>query len=301
MSDATILVGDCLDELRRLEPRSVDLVLGSPPYEDKRGYSELAYGLRGDAWVGWCADRYVECLRVCRGLVAWVVGHGSNGCSQWSAAPALLIAELHRRGVCLRNPAIYRRISVPGSGGKDWLRADYEWIVCATNGGRLPWSDNTAFGTAPKYARGGALSHRLRAGERVAKGRSPLPSRTNPGNVVQATYTAEQVAGFLASRDAGDVIDCKVGGGLMGSPLAHENEAPFPETLADFFVCSFCPPGGIVLDPFSGSGTTAKVALARGRKAIAVEIRSDQADLTRRRIAEAEGIEALGRSRADGK
>lgn len=42
----------------------------------------------------------------------------------------------------------------------------------------------------------------------------------------------------------------------MGSDLAHDNEAPFPETLTDFFVESFCPPGGTVLDIFCGSGTT---------------------------------------------
>src|SRR5262249_23675191 len=52
------------------------------------------------------------------------------------------------------------------------------------------------------------------------------PKLANPGNVVQRLYTAEEVAALLAER--GDVVDCVVGGGRMGSKLAEENEAPFP-------------------------------------------------------------------------
>ncbi len=82
----------------------------------------------------------------------------------------------------------------------------------------------------------------------------------------------------------GNLISLKVGGGLMGSPLAHENEAPFPEALADFFVRSFCPPGGITCDPFSGSGTTGAVAVRHGRRFIGCDVRQSQVDLSRRRI-----------------
>lgn len=71
----------------------------------------------------------------------------------------------------------------------------------------------------------------------------------------------------------------------MGSNLAHENEAPFPEALARFFTLSFCPPGGLVIDPFSGSGTTIAVAVAEGRRGLACDIRESQVQLTRRRLA----------------
>ena len=70
----------------------------------------------------------------------------------------------------------------------------------------------------------------------------------------------------------------------MGSPLAHLNEAPFPESLAEFFVKTFCPPDGIVLDPFSGSGTTAAVAFKNHRNYIAIDIRQDQVDLGNKRL-----------------
>ena len=74
----------------------------------------------------------------------------------------------------------------------------------------------------------------------------------------------------------------------MGSKLCHENEAPFPEKLAEFFIKSFCPPGGIVLDRFCGSGTTLAVAKRLGRNYIGIDVRESQVELTRRRLAEVE-------------
>ena len=84
----------------------------------------------------------------------------------------------------------------------------------------------------------------------------------------------------------GNVIHGNVGKGHMGSDLAHETEAPFPEWIAEFFVRSFCPPDGIVYDPFSGSGTVAAVCEKWGRRSIGTEVRESQVNLTRRRIAE---------------
>jgi hypothetical protein len=82
----------------------------------------------------------------------------------------------------------------------------------------------------------------------------------------------------------GDVIDCVVGGGNMGHPLCHENEAPFSEKLAEFIIRSFSPPGGVVADCFAGSGTTLAVAVACGRRATGCDLRASQVELTRRRL-----------------
>ena len=94
---------------------------------------------------------------------------------------------------------------------------------------------------------------------------------------------------FYAKPDIanpGNVIHAAVGGGVMGSPLSHENEAPFPQKLAEFFVRSFCPPGGTVLDIHSGSGTTGAAALQCSRNYIGIDFRRSQIDLTRRRLQE---------------
>lgn len=446
---------DCLPSMRAMPANSVDLVFCSPPYEAARTYG-IDYKLRDQDYVDWCVERFVECLRVSRGLVAWVV-EGQTRQFRYSATPALLMADLHRRGVKLRKPPIFHRVGIPGSGGPDWLRNDYEFIVCASHG-KLLWSDNTAMGHPPKWASGGDPSHRMTNGRRVHKlhtkadpngkrqqGYNP-PEKANPGNVIAVdglrslniisklesyaketnttstlrelreaitskslcrwwcrvlarVYEAEILQSSLQGRSAdaserpevgwpaaswqenrtpekasrnlremrndkttgsspqrrrcneqlrvesasalhdlpsegtqdrsvfnpelrqailvdgllldalpeiqeiwqsidegtqppleatesGNLITCKVGGGLMGSPLAHLNEAPFPTCLAEFFIRSFCPPSGIVLDPFAGSGTTLAAAIAHGRRGIAIDIRPEMISLTKRRVKE---------------
>ncbi|MBE3041620.1 hypothetical protein IMZ48_03375, partial [Candidatus Bathyarchaeota archaeon] len=190
-----------------MQPQSVDLVFGSPPYEDARTYG-IGFNLKGQAWVDWMIEVYRESLRVCRGLVAFVVEGKTRGFA-YSGTPLLLGADLIRAGVTLRKPPVYERDGIPGSGGPDWWKNRYEFVICATNGGRLPWSDNVACGHPPKYPPGGALSNRNADGNR-RHDTCALPDKANPGNV----------------------IDCgAAGGGHLGSALAHENEAPFPEKL----------------------------------------------------------------------
>jgi site-specific DNA-methyltransferase (adenine-specific) len=70
----------------------------------------------------------------------------------------------------------------------------------------------------------------------------------------------------------------------MGDAAAHQNEAPFPEALCDPLIRSFCPPGGVVLDPFMGSGTTLAVAKKLGRRGIGWDIRHSMVVLTRQRL-----------------
>lgn len=282
-----------------LPPHSVDLVFGSPPYEDARTYG-IGFNLKGQMWVDWMVQVYRESLRVCRGLVAFVV-QGRTKNYQWSCTPALLIADLHRADICVRNPPIYYRSGIPGSGGPDWLRSDYEWVVCATNGGKLPWSDNTAMGTTPKYKPGGDPTHRLQDGTRVriAPGKGMRVKRGTSGGLNHlceheqiGSETVEEQP-YIPPRIAnpGNVIRCP--GGHLGSDIAHENEAPFPEKLAEFFIRSSCPPGGTVLDCFGGSGTTAAVAEKHGRNWITIDIRDSQIELIHRRIAEVRGIPAM--------
>lgn len=244
---------------------SFDLVFCSPPYEAARTY-DIEFNLRGQAWVDWAFARYLECVRVCRGLVLWVV-EGSVRQFRWSATPALLMADLHRAGVRLRKPPAYKRHGIFGGGGKEWLRNDYEFCVCSSKG-RLPFANNTAKGKPPKFPPGGAPSHRTKNGQRVKSGGYIPPALANPGNVITGN----------------------VGGGHLGSEIAHANEAPFPEWLAEFFIESFCPPGGRVLDPFGGSGTTMAVAIKTGRNSVSVDIRESQAALMLRREAEARQI-----------
>jgi DNA modification methylase len=81
-----------------------------------------------------------------------------------------------------------------------------------------------------------------------------------------------------------DLIDCTVGHGNMGSLLCHENEAPFPERLAEFLILTFSAPGMLCIDPFAGSGTTVAVAVREGRRGLGGDLRASQVELARKRI-----------------
>jgi hypothetical protein len=270
---------DATDWLNRLPPGSIDLVFTSPDYPYSRTYQEAGCdpGIVKDVdtWVREMVPTFMAALRCCRGLVCFVVDSPTRR-FRWTAAPVLLAADLVRQGVCLRKPPLYNRVGIFGGGGNsrrhaaaggsaDWLRNDYEFVICGTaKAGPLPWGDALAMGQPPKYPPGGDPSHRRRDGRRVRAGRYVPPARANPGNVIR----------------------CRAGGGHMGSDLAHLNEAPFPESLAEFFVRSFCPPGVVVADPFCGSGTTLAVARRWGRVGVGCDIRQSQVDLTLRRLAE---------------
>lgn len=51
--------------------------------------------------------------------------------------------------------------------------------------------------------------------------------------------------------------------------------APYPEDLCKIPILATCPPSGVVLDPFSGTGTTSLVALQLGRKSVGIDIAKD--------------------------
>lgn len=76
------------------------------------------------------------------------------------------------------------------------------------------------------------------------------------------------------------------GGGRIGDKAAHEHPAPFPEALARDHILSWSNPGDVVLDPFSGSGTTAKMARETGRRFIGIEVNPQYVEISWKRLAQ---------------
>lgn len=254
-------------EYMKTQPRDrFDLVFGSPPYLHARTYG---IGATRDCqeWIDWMLEVSSEASRICKGAVVWVVGSETIDRCYQPAPEGLMYLWWKMGGDCqLYRPCVYYRIGIPGSGGDQWFRSDWEYIICMKRRGPLPWADNTACGHPPKYPTGGRRSNRnaegIMANKSKSDGRRQLPKLANPGNVFY----------FV------------VGGGSLGDELAHENEAPMHIGLAEIFVRSCCPPGGWVLDPFCGSGTTCEAAQFWGRNCVGVDIRESQIELTRRRL-----------------
>jgi DNA modification methylase len=84
-----------------------------------------------------------------------------------------------------------------------------------------------------------------------------------------------------AGRNPGDVWS------IPTSPFPGAHFACMPPALAERCIKAGCPPGGTVLDPFAGSGTTLAAARKLGRKSVGIELNPDYIDLIRARIGQA--------------
>lgn len=257
-----ILIGDCLEVMRTLPDASVDLVLGSPPYAEKgQRYGDKTTKWRTLDWCNWMVDVTQESLRISRNIVVWVV-NGSVRDGRYLPAVEGLIWKCHEIGIACERPVIWHKNAAPNR--RDWFGNDWEYCIAFRPENSSRYFDWKAIGQPPKYKSGGHFRQRDTNGARRKGGDYPQNEIARPRDVLRVT----------------------VGGGHMGSKLAHENEAPYPEALPEVFIKSCCPAGGIVLDPFSGSGTTVKVAASHGRKWIAIDYRESQGELTARRVKE---------------
>lgn len=84
-----------------------------------------------------------------------------------------------------------------------------------------------------------------------------------------------------AEPRAGDVVTVNVAPGEAG------HSATFPRDLVEPRILSSCPQGGVVLDPFSGTGRALEVALEHGRKAIGFEVQPDFVQLQKAKFNDA--------------
>jgi len=75
-------------------------------------------------------------------------------------------------------------------------------------------------------------------------------------------------------------VSTNKGNGITSHP------ATFPEALARDHILSWSNEGDVVLDPFSGSGTTAKMAKYNGRRYVGIEINADYCEIARKRLAQ---------------
>jgi site-specific DNA-methyltransferase (adenine-specific) len=80
--------------------------------------------------------------------------------------------------------------------------------------------------------------------------------------------------------------DCLPGWHVAAAPRDREHPAQKPIDVMRQLV-RICPPGGVVLDPFAGSGTTGVAALMEGRRFCGGEISGHYLEVGRRRIAAA--------------
>lgn len=117
-----------------------------------------------------------------------------------------------------------------------------------------------------------------------ARGPQPDPGPWAAGGGAGNRHRAsgpEGVGRNDAGRNPGDVWT------VPTQPFSAAHFAVMPQALAERAILAGCKPGGTVLDPFSGSGTTGLAATKHGRKYVGIDLNADYLDLSlRTRFAE---------------
>lgn len=321
----TLWHGDALAVLRELPDASVDSCVTSPPYFGLRDYGEAGQiGLESSPfeYVARLVEVFAEVRRVLaddgtlwlnlgdsyaarpRGTDAgWDKSRLTNpGTVQKAQAAALRrTGERHRGaaagigeknlfgmpwrvalalqddGWTLRNDVIWSKPNAMPESVTDRLSTTHEHVFLLTKRPRY-WFDLDAI-----------REERVRARPPVEASRyvgTELRGQRHGGNTRSMHTTGEyQTAG----RNPGDVWS------IATTPFTGAHFAAMPLALAERCVLAGCRPGGTVLDPFSGSGTTGLAAGRHGRRYVGIDLSADYLELSlRTRLAQAALLDGTG-------
>lgn len=287
----TLLLGDSLDVLRALPDASVDCCVTSPPY-----YGLRDYGVDGQYGLEATPAEYVEVMRavfaeVRRVLVSdgtcWInLGDsyatqrswdGSSGRSDRKGAsaeakpvtrpanaknllmiPARVAIALQDDGWTLRNSVIWAKENPMPESVTDRLAQRHEHIYLLSKGPKY-WFDLDAIRvphSGPRKSPG--------AGD-AARAVGPA-DRGGKSQWHRSRRDRERTARHPLGRNPGDVWTINV------RPYAEAHFAVMPPELASRCIRAGCKPGGVVLDPFSGSGTTGEAARMLGRRYVGIDL-----------------------------
>ena len=240
---------DCVKGMRLLDDECIDLTVTSPPYDNLRDYKGYYFDV---------TDVIKQLYRVTKkgGVVVWVVGDATVNGSETGTSfrQALYFKDI---GFNLHDTMIYKKNNpMPVSLKSNRYANAFEYCFVLSKG-------------TPKTA-----------------------------NLITTTTTTTTTKhGYRYDKDgkkkniAGSVLDRAVISNIWGYNVGFANAeyknnhpATFPEKLAADHIYSWSNENDIVLDPFTGSGTTPKMAIEYKRRWIAFEISKEYCNLANKRI-----------------
>lgn len=273
-----IYVGDAEQVLRTWPTGFVDMCLTSPPYFQMRDYGhadQLGLEETPDQYVRRLLGVMREVRRVLKPDGSLYLNLGDTYRKKsLLGIPWRVARALGGRGWYLRNAIVWYKPHGMPSAIKDRLTTRYELVFHFTRSRRyyfdldairVPHDRSYGAQGLPARLRHGVQGLDHRPGRPVAGGFIPDPRGKNPGDV-WSIGPETRPKRFIAP---------------VGTT---EHFAPFPEALCERPILAGSPEGGIVLDPFIGSGTTALVARRLGRKFLGIELVEEYAALTRARL-----------------
>jgi DNA modification methylase len=190
---------------------------------------------------------------------------------------------LQASGWILRNAVIWSKPNPMPESVSDRLSATYELLFLFTRSPRyhfdldpirlpLKWpkaaDGSRVFGGVRKGGAGGVGATARRRGGRYGGKYDAAHPVVEPGagrgNLIPLGHAHQ--AAHPQGRNPGDVWT------IATRPYRGAHVAPFPVDLPLRAIAAGCPPGGVVLDPFSGAGTTGLAALQLGRRYVGIDL-----------------------------
>lgn len=222
-------------------------------------------------------------------LLGWIDRLRAAG---YSAEQALAVAggwvaehgEPHRFDPWrIRNVIVWARNNPPVGALADKVRPAVSYITVATKS-RRRWFDLEAVrspGSPNTHARAPkGVRRNPQSGKAIADGRGGNWDTLDELAEITGAPPTDYWADEYDATDLAWLIN------TQGSSLDHY--AMWPPSLAERLILSMCPPGGTVLDPFAGTGTTLAVADLHGRDAIGIDLDPANPGLYQQRYEECE-------------
>jgi len=252
-----IICGDAVEELKKIPNNSIDLVVTSPPYDKIRKYNGFSYDLHTTGR---------EIFRVLKhgGIAVMVIQDQTKNFGKTLTSFRTIVDWVDNIGFKLFETVIYRKYGAEGAWWNKRFRVDHEYMPIFLKGERPQYFNKEPLKIPSKHGgktmTGGGT--RLTNGVRIAT----RPITINPMKCRGTIWE------YMTAGD--------------GTRLKHHHPATFPDRLPYDFIQCFCPPNGIVLDPFVGSGTTVLAAIQLEKKYIGIDISKEYCELSKKRIRE---------------
>lgn len=247
--------GDCNVLLPQVPDESVDLVCFSPPYDDIRAYRGFAIDFTS---LGKNLNRVVKP----GGVAAVVMTDSTRDGEKTLTTFRLTLDWVDNCGWRCFEHCIYSRHGRPGAWWNSRFRVDHEYILLFVKGQKPAFFDKEPLKVKSKYP--GAMWHGT--------------SRSSDG-----TMTANEPKSQADKKCRGTIWNYS-GANTEGNKLKMKHPATMPDQLARDLIVCFSKPGGTVLDPTCGSGTTLVAAAQCDRNFIGFDISQEYADIAKERI-----------------
>jgi len=274
-----VVCGDAQSLVREWPDASIDVVVTSPPYFQQRDYghpNQIGQEDSPEAYVDRMAALFSELLRVVKPTgSAWIVLGDKYIRGELMGMPWRVALALKDLGWILRADCIWHKPNAMPSSTKTRPTTDHEYIFFFTRSKKYYYDADAIrephVTFTDKSRMKGGRNHFGKRGGTPEQGKNRGDGNLHDGRWDQAFHPL--------GRNKRTV---------WSIPLSKFREAHFavyPESLVETCILASCPPEGVVLDPFSGAGTTAVVAARTGRRFIAIDCVEDYCEMARRRIA----------------